>query len=243
MKLKTICLPLALGYLSFSQVNAQVLVGWDTVNVAGQITGIALNNGTVLVSATSNITYELGFWSNTIDLSSKTSIIAGFTAWGTQGGADYFGTVGEDGLGDGLLGKTNGNAVIPTGWVGLAGNTVGILFGRNQEQWGAFRFDLYPTGGTIGSTTFPANSLPPASPAQMDYFTFDMISSAGVIAGSIQTSNALPFTQYGDMDPETAGTQYLESSGTVSLVPEPSTGALLMIGAAGLVALRRLRKV
>ena len=30
---------------------------------------------------------------------------------------------------------------------------------------------------------------------------------------------------------------------TLSLVPEPSTGALMMIGAAGLVALRRLRKV
>jgi len=32
-------------------------------------------------------------------------------------------------------------------------------------------------------------------------------------------------------------------TGSVSLVPEPSTGALMMIGAAGLVALRRLRKV
>jgi hypothetical protein len=31
--------------------------------------------------------------------------------------------------------------------------------------------------------------------------------------------------------------------GTVTLVPEPSTGALMLIGAAGLVALRRLRKV
>jgi len=28
-----------------------------------------------------------------------------------------------------------------------------------------------------------------------------------------------------------------------NMVPEPSTGALMMIGAAGLVALRRLRKV
>lgn len=32
-------------------------------------------------------------------------------------------------------------------------------------------------------------------------------------------------------------------SGSVSIVPEPSTGALMMIGAIGLVALRRLRKV
>ena len=30
---------------------------------------------------------------------------------------------------------------------------------------------------------------------------------------------------------------------SVNLVPEPSTGALMMIGALGLVALRRLRKV
>jgi PEP-CTERM motif len=33
------------------------------------------------------------------------------------------------------------------------------------------------------------------------------------------------------------------STGVVSMVPEPSTGALMMIGAVGLVALRRLRKV
>lgn len=32
-------------------------------------------------------------------------------------------------------------------------------------------------------------------------------------------------------------------AGSVTLVPEPSTGALLMIGSVGLVALRRLRKV
>jgi len=32
-------------------------------------------------------------------------------------------------------------------------------------------------------------------------------------------------------------------NGSIALVPEPSTGALMMIGAVGLVALRRLRKV
>jgi hypothetical protein len=35
----------------------------------------------------------------------------------------------------------------------------------------------------------------------------------------------------------------LDTTGSVGVVPEPSTGALMMIGAAGLVALRRLRKV
>lgn len=223
--------------------KAQVLVGWDSANTLGQFTGVALNNGEVLVSAASGITYELGFWANTIDLTSKTTIISGFTAWGTQNGASYFGTVGEDGLGDGLLGKSNGNAVIPTSWVGVSGNTVGILFGRNQTQWGAFRFDLYPQGGTIGSNTILANQAPPNAPAQMDYFTLDMISAAGVIRGSLQSSNALDFVAFGDQDPETAGVQYLQSTSTISLVPEPSSSALLMIGSVGLVALRRLRKV
>jgi hypothetical protein len=36
---------------------------------------------------------------------------------------------------------------------------------------------------------------------------------------------------------------YNSGNEVITLVPEPSTGALLMIGAAGLVALRRLRKV
>jgi hypothetical protein len=36
----------------------------------------------------------------------------------------------------------------------------------------------------------------------------------------------------------------IDSEGAnISLVPEPSTSALMMIGAVGLVALRRLRKV
>ena len=35
----------------------------------------------------------------------------------------------------------------------------------------------------------------------------------------------------------------LDATNTIGVVPEPSTGALMMIGAAGLVALRRLRKV
>jgi len=38
-------------------------------------------------------------------------------------------------------------------------------------------------------------------------------------------------------------TANLQAVNSVYLVPEPSTGALMMIGAAGLVALRRLRKV
>jgi len=39
------------------------------------------------------------------------------------------------------------------------------------------------------------------------------------------------------------GYDYNGGNQTITLVPEPSTGALMMIGAAGLVALRRLRKV
>lgn len=35
----------------------------------------------------------------------------------------------------------------------------------------------------------------------------------------------------------------IDNNGNLTLVPEPSTGALLMIGTVGLVALRRLRKV
>lgn len=40
-----------------------------------------------------------------------------------------------------------------------------------------------------------------------------------------------------------ANTSLDPDGANISLVPEPSTGALMMIGAAGLVALRRLRKV
>jgi hypothetical protein len=43
----------------------------------------------------------------------------------------------------------------------------------------------------------------------------------------------------GSIDNSTTGA----TARTITLVPEPSTGALMMVGAAGLVALRRLRKV
>jgi len=56
-------------------------------------------------------------------------------------------------------------------------------------------------------------------------------------------------TTYTQIYASTAGASIVLNStidpegANISLVPEPSTGALMMIGAAGLVALRRLRKV
>ena len=51
--------------------------------------------------------------------------------------------------------------------------------------------------------------------------------------------NSFTTALVGSIDNSTSG----PTARTVSLVPEPSTGALMMIGAAGLLALRRLRKV
>ena len=71
-----------------------------------------------------------------------------------------------------------------------------------------------------------------------DTYSFD-VSDAGttLLWGSFSAAAGVSYE-----DPS-LGTVTLDEYRTQAIVPEPSTGALMMIGAAGLVALRRLRKV
>lgn len=62
----------------------------------------------------------------------------------------------------------------------------------------------------------------------------NIIEAATIYTQVVASSGGASIIASSEFDPEGAN---------ISLVPEPSTGALMMIGAAGLVALRRLRKV
>ena len=64
--------------------------------------------------------------------------------------------------------------------------------------------------------------------------TVNIIEAATTYSQIMASSGGASIVSSSAFDPEGAN---------IALVPEPSTGALMMVGAAGLVALRRLRKV
>ena len=130
--------------------------------------------------------------------------------------------------------------------------SAGISTGNNttyaiNQQLSAIVFNLDDdtdlltalAGGLSGSVqaaivTNPLWTVVAASGSDPTSYVFDL-NGRTVDTGSSQTFTAgASVALVGSINSETS---------TVALVPEPSTGALMMIGAAGLVALRRLRKV
>lgn len=237
---KTLCyLLVSIGLLQGS-AHSQVLLSWDSVL---NTTGVVVTRNTpTTYNLVSGVTYEIGYWINSVDLTSKTTILSGFTPLG----AGYSGTVV-----DGYFSGANDSAVIPGGWAGISGSTFGIVFGRSSEIWGAFRFDQY-AGGSI-----KANSAPPASPNQMDGFEIAQISASGVYLPSsvtsgaggktgadfIETALSIPLTQFGDTDTETPGNQYLTATYGAILIPEPSTVSLLAMASLLLFKRRKAASV
>ena len=115
------------------------------------------------------------------------------------------------------------DATLPTTPVTAVGKSLGLVVTYGTEI-GVFKIDgaLPPNGSTESPALFPA--------------LLANVNSSGVLVGSF-VSETGPYTFPGDPDPiALSGEGY-------KLIPEPSTGALMMIGAVGLVALRRLRKV
>ena len=111
------------------------------------------------------------------------------------------------------------DVVLPTSPVTAVGKSLGLAVTYGTEL-GIFKFD-----GTL-----PANGSA-ENPVQFGALLAN-VNSSGVLVGNF-VSNTGPY-DFGD--------GIILSGEGYQLVPEPSTGALIMIGAAGLVALRRLRK-
>jgi len=128
----------------------------------------------------------------------------------------------------------------PTGTIG--GTTGNAPYGSlpSGTRLYVIAFDGGAWGGSLASSTFGGSEWGVvsawghanagenySSPADLGGKSLQLksanLTSSDVLVGSLNPSYATNFS--------------------VNLVPEPSTGALMMIGAAGLVALRRLRKV
>ena len=218
-----------------SKANAQVLITWDSTlnNVGAVVTGNAVNG---YVLASSGIEWEVGLWNSTVTTTDKASILNGFTSWKTQDAALYSGQL----LGDGQFSGSNGSAAIPASWVGQPGTSFGIVFGRNDGYWGAFRFSDYVGGNIV------ANLAAPSAPAQQSGFGLEQIGVAYVPTGQLDSyvlsSVAIDLPGFGDQDPAILGNQFLQATKAIVLIPEPSSASLLALGMAGLVALRARRK-
>ena len=134
------------------------------------------------------------------------------------------------------------DVLVPTGTINTTTKFTGLFVA------GLTSSDVdYSTGSLLNSKTFGTGGT---SYNWGSYRTDNIEAFGGATDGNIAwvfpaEGSANGLSAYSNTGIYT-GASYTASLGTTSsfsLVPEPSTGALMMIGAAGLVALRRLRKV
>lgn len=111
----------------------------------------------------------------------------------------------------------DGISLLPNGSL-LSGFTFGSGAGSTSYDYGTFRSSTIDRwGGDPADLGYIAYQMP------ADSSTVSFYSVSADLAGDVVAA--------------------LNTASSFSVIPEPSTGALMMIGAAGLVALRRLRKV
>ena len=225
--------------------------GLMTLGSATHATTLSLSqNGLTLINSTGttlvgNYAAKFGFWT-----SGFTPTEANMTSW-DENFVSYNGYFQSSNsrfliaisIGDSA---TSSNALTSgqTGFIGGGSQTgstgFGAAFAPNTP------LSLLVSNAAYSSTAntnagVNANYLIPNTSTQYALLS-DSAWKVPTTAGSLDTGTV----SYGFSANTTAtfGTvNFSSGTGSVTLVPEPSTGALLMIGAGGLVALRRLRKV
>ena len=201
------------GVLSAFNTHAALVITGQAFDTAS----IGLEDGTNLTSGV----VKMGYF--TIVPTSAT--FNGYTS--PNQFENNFVTMSSNGMGiESYLSLLSTTLEVPTGVNTYAGVQVFLLVGNgsllsNSTQIGVFSKSSWivpanPTGPTPEAVSFEMSSLLPS-----DILFGSYSSTGGAYPGDGVT---------GEFKLQT-------------VVPEPSTGALMMIGAAGLVALRRLRKV
>lgn len=210
-------LQVALTSVYLNKASAQIIINADVIGGDGSDNFVgALNTSNQVVPINGTITFF--WWDPTIVTS-----FAGYTK------ASDFNSL--------LSTNTLWSLSIPNGVPGLSGqftgesNIITLLSAAEGKPWAGIITATAPWDsntslfGVFGFGNLPNNSAtPPPNKA------YAILPDSTIIKGSTTVSTI----NYGDG--ALPATAYL-------LVPEPSTGALMMIGAVGLVALRRLRKV
>ena len=205
--------------------------------------GLTLLNssGTAL---TGNFAAKFGFWT-----SGFTPTAANLTSWDENFVAfnGYFqssnsrfliaATVGDSGS------STNPLTSGQTGFIGGGSQTgatgFGAAFAPNTPLMVLVSNSTYSSAPNTNAGT-NANYLAPNTATQYALLS-DAAWKVPNTAGALDTST-ITFGFSANTTATFGAVNFSGGTGTVSLVPEPSTGVLMMIGAVGLVALRRLRR-
>lgn len=186
-------------------------------------------------------------------------------------GTIYFVSYGIDGALNSSIGSLSGSSSLIAGddkWLFANSVADGYVQGNWVEQYstgisagqkiiaffvnGLTSSDVnYTTGGLLNSKTIGAGGAGPTNLAWGSYRTDSVETLGGQVADAVSwtlpsnvgaTASIIAYDGIGDFVGNDINAS-LATTGAFSLVPEPSTGALLMIGSVGLLALRRLRKV
>ena len=216
MKLSKLVSVLVICFALITTGRAQVVINSDIIDAGGGFAFLASSTGQQLASGT--IAF---FW---FDSLTQTTTIQSWTK-------------ASDWTGSALFSNTLGTLSVGTGYGGAAGLFSGPIDIANLASAAvgkSFAAAVTTSAGELGVFKFddvlPVNT-PAPNPATPVAAILADVDLPGVLVGNFDANSSFVF-----------GTDTLPGE-MYSLIPEPSTGALMMIGAAGLVALRRLRKV
>ena len=126
---------------------------------------------------------------------------------------------------------------------GVSGTYVGsngsfdVTYTSYGPGTGAQLWAWFATGSEIAIVTDSTWTVPSNNTSGLTIGSANLASSGSGNASELLLANYTDYSSGSDLISSVAAPVTLE------VVPEPSTGALMMIGAVGLVALRRLRKV
>lgn len=221
------------------------LVNWASA------TTLSLNqNGLSLFDSagntlTGNYGAKFGFW-----VSGFTPTAANLTSWDENFVAynGYFQSTNSRFLIATTLGDSGtSSSLLTQGLVGYLGSGTqtgatgyGAAYAPNTQLSLLVSNVAYASGNNTNATS-NKDYLLPGSTTQYALLTDSAwkVPASGV--GSLDTTT-YTFTFSANTTASYGSVNFSGTTGSVSLVPEPSTGALMMIGAVGLVAMRRMRK-
>jgi len=210
-------------------VNVSTLNSTINTYKAG-VTGIG---NTLAEAQTDGATKKTLLYNQTLSWLQSSSNFTSFVA-----AADSINQVGTTASGKFLFNNSTARTVngVSGTYAGSNGNFVvtyaNYTPGLNSQLWAWFA-----TGTEIGIVTDSTWVVPTNNASGLTIGTAALVSTGSGNPAELLLATYTDYTSGSDLISSVAAPVTLE------VVPEPSTGALMMIGAAGLVALRRLRKV